>query len=148
MRKMSSLISGFIFMFSFVAITPSLAEFIQINAPPEISISDFVLVDSNQYGNILSRTFKLKVENNTKAPLYNVKFTLIHSSDQANIEKGEIYLGNINPGQVVTSIDVFTYSINTSKVAIIPHVDLHWGIQFEISNQQILGEAMIVEKIQ
>jgi len=118
-----------------------------VYAPKEIQILDFVLVNSNQNGEILTKTFKLKVENRSQEPLYNVKMTLIHSLDQANIKEGEVYLGTINPGQIIISDDELTYSIDTNKTKMNPQIDLHWKIEYKNANREKIGEALVREKL-
>lgn len=143
-----ALIFGLMCFFGFLFLTNIAlsAEIIQKYGPPDLTILEFVLVDSHQNGETLTRTFKLKVENKTDEPLYDVKFTLIHTSDQATVEKSEVCLGTVGPGQVVISSDDFIYSVDTSKVSIIPEVEFHWSIEYEVVGQErIAGEALVME---
>ena len=121
-KRLCILISFLIF---FLGVRLTSAKSAQVYAPKEIQILDFILVSSNQNEEILTKTFKLKVENKNQEPLYNLKMTLIHSSDQAIIEEGEVYLGTINPGQIIISDDEFSYSIDTNKIKMKPQIDLH-----------------------
>jgi hypothetical protein len=145
MRK--GLLVVLIWSLGFLIMTFSIssAEIIQKYGASNISILDFVLVSSNQTGDILTRTFKLKVENNTNKPLYDVKFTLIHASDQVTIEEGEVYLDVINPSETVIIDDDFTYSVDVSKTNIIPEIELHWGMEYEDMKGEHQGEALIKE---
>ena len=124
------------------------SEIIQKYGPPELVILDFVLVDSHQNGEILTRTFKIEVENKTDEPLYDVKFTLIHSSDQATVEEGEVYLGIMEPGQIVISSDGFVYSVDISKTALIPMIDLHWTVEYKDDKaNHIIDESLFTETL-
>lgn len=120
------------------------AEIIQRNSPLDIKILDFVLVNSYQSGSLLTRTFKLKVENSTKEPLYGVRFTLIHASDQITINEKDICLGIIYPGETIISDDDFTYSVDISKAKVIPEMDLHWSVEYQNSIQR-MEEALTRE---
>jgi hypothetical protein len=144
-RKLISILT-FILGFSLLTSSISAAKIIENYAPAGLVIQDFVLVSSNQKGNILTRTFKLKVENTSQEPLSNVKFTLIHTSDQATINEGEVYIGTINPGQTLISNDDFTYSVNTWKSKIIPEINLHWSIEYEDAKGRQTREALVKEK--
>ena len=142
-KKLCILISFLIF---FLGVRLTSAKIAQVYAPKEIQILDFVLVSSNQNGEILTKTFKLKVENKGQEPLYNVRFTLIYASDQVSINEGEVYLGNINPGETVVSDDDFSYSVDMSKVKIIPELDLHLGVEYDdVNGEHIVGEALVSE---
>jgi hypothetical protein len=104
------------------------------------------VVSSNQSGDILTRTFKLKVKNTGEELLYDVKATLIHASDQVTIDEGEVYLGMINPGRTVVIDDDFTYSVDMSKAKVIPEIDLHWKVEYMDVNGKRTGEALIKEE--
>ncbi len=137
-----------IFLLGFLFLAPSLtnAEFIFGYGPRGLIIRDFVLVSSNQSSNILTRTFRLKVENKSQDPFYNVKATLIHASDQVTIIEKEVFCGSINPGETRSSNDVFTYSVNLFKTSLNPEIKLHWKIEYEDSKGRKIGEALIKEK--
>lgn len=141
------LIFGLICFFGFLFLTNIAlsSEIIQKYGPPDLTILEFVLVDSHQDEEILTRTFKLKVENETDETLYDVEFTLIYTSDQAVIEESRVYLGTIDAGQVVISSDNFVYSVNTSKVLTIPEVDFHWSVEYEGVSGLLVGEALLKE---
>ena len=143
-KRLCILISFLIF---FLGVRLTSAEIAQVYAPKEIQILDFILVSSNQNEEILTKTFKLKVENKNQEPLYNLKMTLIRSSDQATIGEGEVYLGTINPGQIIISDDDFTYSIDTNKTKMDPQIDLHWKVEYEDANGEKIGEALVREKL-
>jgi len=143
-KRLCILISFLIF---FLGVRLTSAKIAQVYAPKEIQILDFILVSSNQNEEILTKTFKLKVENKNQEPLYNLKMTLIRSSDQATIGEGEVYLGTINPGQIIISDDDFTYSIDTNKTKMDPQIDLHWKVEYEDANGEKIGEALVREKL-
>jgi hypothetical protein len=124
----------------------SSAEITQKYGASNLSILDFVLVSSNQTGDILTRTFKLKVKNTGEEPLYDVKATLIYASDQVTIDEGEVYLGSINPGETVIVDDDFTYSVDMSKAKVIPEIDLHWKVEYIDGYGEHQGEALIKEE--
>ena len=142
-KRLCILISFLIF---FLGVRVTSAKIAQVYAPKEIQILDFVLVSSNQNGEILTKTFKLKVENKGQEPLYNVRFTLIYASDQVSINEGEVYLGNINPGETVVSDDDFSYSVDMSKIKIIPEINLHWEVEYIDVYRERQGEVLIKEK--
>ena len=142
-KRLCILISFLIF---FLGVRLTSAKIAQVYAPKEIQILDFVLVSSNQNGEILTKTFKLKVENKGQKPLYNVKMTLIYASDQVSINEGEVYLGNINPGETVVSDDDFSYSVDMSKTKIIPEINLHWEVEYIDVYRERQGEVLIKEK--
>jgi hypothetical protein len=146
MKKRLIYILIFICGFFFFTVSPSSAEFIQKYGAKDLTILDFVLVSSNQTGDILTRTFKLKVKNTSQEPLYDVKATLIHTSDQVSIDEGEVYLGSINPGETVVVDDDFTYSVDMSKVEVIPEIELHWGMKYEDVYGEKKREALIKEE--
>ncbi|MCD6094491.1 hypothetical protein J7J39_01120 [bacterium] len=142
-KRLCILISFLIF---FLGVRVTSAKIAQVYAPKEIQILDFVSVSSNQNGEILTKTFKLKVENKGQEPLYNVRFTLIYASDQVSINEGEVYLGNINPGETVVSDDDFSYSVDMSKIKIIPEINLHWEVEYIDVYRERQGEVLIKEK--
>jgi len=149
MKMKKRLLVSVIYIFGFTLLANNIcfADIIQKYGAPNLSILDFVLVSSNQSGDILTRTFKLKVKNTGQDPLYNVKATLIHASDQVSIDEGEVYLGSINPGETVVIDDDFTYSVDMSKTNIIPEIELHWGMEYEDdSGKKILSEVLITEQ--
>ncbi len=84
MKMKKRLLVSVIYIFGFTLLANNIcfADIIQKYGAPNLSILDFVLVSSNQSGDILTRTFKLKVKNTGQDPLYNVKATLIHASDR------------------------------------------------------------------
>jgi hypothetical protein len=136
-----------IFLLGSLFLVPSLtnAEFIFRYGPRGPIIRDFVMVSSNQSSNILTRTFNLKVENKSQEPLYNVKATLIHASDQVTIIEKEVFCGTINPGEIRISNDVFTYSVDLFKTSLNPEINLHWKIEYDDSKGRKTGEALVKE---
>jgi hypothetical protein len=147
MNKRLILILITIPVFCFSLFGLSSAEITQKYGSPNLSISDFVAVSSKQKGDTLTRTFKLTVNNTGEYPIANLKATLIHASDQATIQEGNVYVGSISPGESVTSADDFTYSVDRAKTDIIPEINLHWKLEYtDSSGQPVEDEVLLIER--
>lgn len=148
MNKRLILILITIPVFCFYLFGFSSAEITQKYSSPNLSISDFLAVSSKQRGDTLTRTFKLTVNNTGEYPVENLKATLIHTSDQATIQEGEVYVGSISPGESVITADDFTYSVDRSKADIIPDIRLHWKLEYtDNSGQTVEDEVLLIERL-
>jgi hypothetical protein len=118
------------------------------HAPKRFSDIGLETVSSEKNGVELSREFKLKLRNAESRPVHNLKATLIHTSDQVTVEKGEVRMDQLSAREMAESQDTVRYRVDTNKTRLIPEIKLHWVIEYEDDNgEHHVDEMLITERV-
>jgi|GEM_PF-2744799 len=122
-------------------------EIVKSHAPFGLKIQDLALTEIEQAGNIALVKSRLSVENASHKVLINLKFSLVHASDQITVVQGASQLGDVRPGATVTGKGEVTYYLDLYKAKIAPLVKLHWSVEYQDSEGKKTGEALIVQDL-
>lgn len=120
-----------------------------INEPSPLSIISFKSyqeVESFLQGQILSRTFRVELSNDSAEELTNVRLLIDGAPDYVTILQGELYLGNISSGKTVISSQLIELTIDIDQVEE-NYVNLIWQVQCEVGGNDIFDETSVVEII-
>lgn len=123
------------------------ATILKSSAPFGLEVKNLIIVDRTQFHTTLFLRYRLVIENKSRETLHNVRFYLIHASDQVTIGDPFIQLGSLKPGEIVAGEDEATCYIHLPRVEMAPVVRLHWLVEHESSKGRKVGEALIILEV-
>jgi len=138
-----SLISIFLFFEG-----SAFADIVEDHQNPNFSVLEYVdiSVSDNEDGT-LTKKVKLKVENIGDSTLFNLKMNIRLVPDSLAIVKGDLSFGDLNPGDIVLSVDTVEYIIDTNKLEN-DEIPIIWAVEFEDMDEKVWkNESIIIETI-
>lgn len=124
------------------------ADIVEDHQNPNLSVLEYVdiSVSDNEEGT-LTKKIKLKVENIGDSTLFNLKMDIRLVPDSLAIVKGDLSFGDLNPGDIVLSVDTVEYIINTNKLEN-GEIPIIWAVEFRDMDEKVWkNESIIIETI-
>ena len=103
----------------------------------------YKIISSNNSGQTLSMLLKLKVQNTGSTPILGVIAKNTYTNNVV-INAGQINIGDINPGQTVTSTDSFTMTMNTGAGQEPPQKEAIWAVSYtDVNGNVVVSEGIL-----
>ena len=125
----------------------SMADVLEKYNATDISIKNYVLVNSWYDGNKLNRSFELEIQNTGETILFDVKAILIHISSSATIAESVVDFGSVVPGDVITGYGTFESAVDTSQMTV-GKIIYTWQIEYvDLDGNDIIDEIIVEENL-
>ena len=135
-------------IFLFINVTLVFADIVEDQQNPNLSVLAYqeISASKNSDGN-LTKEVRLQIKNTGDSTLFNLKMNMRLVPNNVRVVKGDLYFGDVIPGEIVLSTDTVKYIINTTSLNN-GEIPVGWTVEFEDdSGKQMKNESIIIEKI-
>jgi len=119
-------------------------EITQPSPLPFLSFISYQTTDSKRTGDLLIRTVQVTVKNTSDRVLSIVKLSIDGHPNYVTVKNAKITIGDLNPGETVTSETTFSISVDTSKKSE-KGVRIIWQVECDSNGEHLVNETAVVE---
>jgi hypothetical protein len=104
----------------------------------------YKILESSSTDEDMTILANLKAKNKSLEPLYDVT-AIVVSVNNMTIDINQIYLGDINPGGTIESIENFTISFKNSSSQEPPQIEIVWLVKYNDENKNPVVEEILLK---
>jgi hypothetical protein len=134
----------FIFTFFLFYNTSYSANIEEVSPLKFLKFVDYQVVNSVVNGNIITRSIKVIVQNTSENQLSNLSLNIDGLPDYVSMTNTEIFIGTINPGEIITTDSILVMVIDKSQLPD-DGLRLIWRVECDSVFDHFMDETAIID---